>query len=115
MALDEPLPNTHAKKKYKTKKEKEKDTTMEELMIVAQTMLGEKLHDEKAQSLWDYVEEVANLLHKNLKIKRHERMKQAWTKQSPMKGLLPLLNIKGMKKFLNRLWSWLSTLTSTFF
>jgi len=60
MALDEPSPNTHAvmkpkepkaKKKYKTKKEKEKDTTMEELMIAAQTMLGEKLHDEKAQSL----------------------------------------------------------------
>jgi len=39
MASDEPMRNTHvvvepkAKKKYKTKKEKEKDIAMEELMI----------------------------------------------------------------------------------
>jgi hypothetical protein len=32
---------------------------MEELVIVAQTMVGEELRDEEAQSLWDYVEEVA--------------------------------------------------------
>ncbi len=51
MALDEPLPNTHAmvepkaKKKYKTKKEKEKDVTMEELIIIAQSMVGGELRD----------------------------------------------------------------------
>jgi hypothetical protein len=58
VALDEPLPNTQAmvkpkepkaKKKYKTKKEK--DVIMEELVIVAQTMVGEELRDEEAQSL----------------------------------------------------------------
>jgi hypothetical protein len=34
-----------AKKKYKTKKEKEKDITMEELVIVAQTMVGGEFRD----------------------------------------------------------------------
>jgi len=29
-----------AKKKYKTRKEKEKDTTMEKLVMVAHTMVG---------------------------------------------------------------------------
>lgn len=46
-----------AKKKYKTRKEK--DTTMEKLVMVSHTMVGEKLHDEKAQNLNDLVEEVA--------------------------------------------------------
>lgn len=45
--------------KYKTKKEKdkEKEFVMEELVIVAQTLVGGELHDEKAQSLKDSVEE----------------------------------------------------------
>jgi len=44
-------PTTHAmvepkaKKKYKTKKEKEKDVTMEELIIIAQSMVGGELRD----------------------------------------------------------------------
>jgi hypothetical protein len=38
-----------AKNKYKTKKEKE--IVMEGLVIVAQTMVGEELRDEEAQSL----------------------------------------------------------------
>ncbi len=120
-----------AKNKYKTKKEKE--IVMEGLVIVAQTMVGEELRDEEAQSLWDYVEEVAKPTPQKSKKKKHERMRQTWAKQSPMKGLFPLLNrgrektrwarahlrkfpqlprnIKGM----NRLWSWLGTLTSTLF
>jgi hypothetical protein len=44
-----------AKKKYKTKKEK--DTTMEELLMIAHTMVGEELHDEEAQNLKELVEE----------------------------------------------------------
>jgi hypothetical protein len=68
MALDEAIPSTmvvmepKAKKKYETKKEKEKDIIMEELMVVVQTMVGDKLHDEAVQSLKDLVEEVAKLL-----------------------------------------------------
>ncbi len=67
MASNEPIPNTmvvmeaKAKNKHKTKKEKEKDTIVEELMIVIQTMVGDKLHDEEAQSLKNSVEEVAKL------------------------------------------------------
>ncbi len=67
MALNDPLPSTHVVvepkvlKKYKTKKEKEKDVTMEELVMVARTMVGEKLRDEKAQSLKDLVEETTLL------------------------------------------------------
>jgi len=63
MALDEPLPNTHAmvepkaKKKYKTKMKKEKDVAIEELMITALTMVGEGLLEEEAQSLKEYAEE----------------------------------------------------------
>jgi hypothetical protein len=45
------------KKKYKTKKEKEKDIIVEELVIVAQTMVGGEFRDEEAQSLKDLVEE----------------------------------------------------------
>jgi protein required for attachment to host cells len=44
-----------AKKKYKTKKEK--DATVEELVIVAQTMVGGEFRDEEAQNLKDLVEE----------------------------------------------------------
>jgi hypothetical protein len=36
-----------AKKKYKTKKGKEKEFVVEELVIIAQTMVGGKLCDEK--------------------------------------------------------------------
>jgi hypothetical protein len=56
MASNDLLPNTQAmvepkaKKKYKTKKEKEKDITMEHLVIVAQTMVGGEFHDEEAHS-----------------------------------------------------------------
>ncbi len=46
-------------KKYKTKKEKEKDTIMEELVMATQTMVGGELHDEETQSLRDLVEEAA--------------------------------------------------------
>ncbi len=58
MALDKLIPSTMAMvepkaKKYKTKKEKEKDDAMKELMIVVQTMVGEELLDEEAQSLKD--------------------------------------------------------------
>jgi hypothetical protein len=49
-----------AKKKYKTRKEK--DTTMEELIMVAHNMVGEKFHDEEAQNLNDLVEEVAQAI-----------------------------------------------------
>jgi type I site-specific restriction-modification system R (restriction) subunit len=62
MALDELIPNTmdvvepKAKKKYKTKKEKEKDITMEKLVVMVQTMVNDEFHDEEAQSLKDLVE-----------------------------------------------------------
>ncbi len=68
MALDEAIPSTmvvmepKVKKKYKTKKEKEKDIIMEELMVVVETMVGDELHDEKVQSLKDLVEEVTKLI-----------------------------------------------------
>ncbi len=64
MASNDSLPNTQAvvepkaKKKYKTKKEKEKDATVEELVIATETMVGKELCDEKAWSLRDLVEEV---------------------------------------------------------
>ncbi len=45
-----------AKKKYKTKKEK--DVDVEEFVITTQTMVDMDFHDEKAQSLRDLVEEV---------------------------------------------------------
>jgi hypothetical protein len=59
MALDKLIPNTmamvepKAKKKYKIRKEKKKDDAMKELTIVVQTMVGEELLDEEAQSLKD--------------------------------------------------------------
>ncbi len=65
MALDELMPNImiveepEAKNKYKTKKEKEKDTIVEELMVIAQTMVGDEFWDEEVQSLKDLVEEAA--------------------------------------------------------
>jgi len=59
-----------AKKKYKTRKEKEKDTSMEKLVMVAHTMVGEKLHDEKAQNSNDLVEEVAQPIPRKSKKKR---------------------------------------------
>jgi hypothetical protein len=37
-----------AKNKDMTKKEKEKDAAMEELMIITQTMVGGELHGEEA-------------------------------------------------------------------
>jgi hypothetical protein len=55
MALNDPLPSTQvvvkpkAKKKYKTKKEK--DVALEELVIADQTMVGGELCDEEAQNL----------------------------------------------------------------
>lgn len=59
MALDKLIFNTmamvepKAKKKYKIRKEKKKDDAMKELTIVVQTMVGEELLDEEAQSLKD--------------------------------------------------------------
>jgi hypothetical protein len=73
------MPNTQvvvepkAKKKYKTKKEKEKDTYVEELMITTQTMVMRSFFDEKAQSLKDLVEEMAKLPPQNTKKKNKER------------------------------------------
>ncbi len=82
MTLNEPLPNTQtmvepkATNKYQTKKEKEKDTVVEELMIVAQTMVGEELHDEEAQTLKEYMEEAAKpapqITKKKKKIRKDE-------------------------------------------
>jgi hypothetical protein len=48
-----------AKKRYKTKKEKKKNTTIEELIALRQTMVGEHLCDEKVQNIKEMVEEVA--------------------------------------------------------
>ncbi len=45
------------KKEYKTKKEKEKYVVMEELIALRQTMVGEELRDEEAQSIKNMVEE----------------------------------------------------------
>jgi hypothetical protein len=47
MAMVEPK----AKKKHKTKREKEKDDAMKKLMIGVQTMVGKEFLDEEAQSL----------------------------------------------------------------
>jgi hypothetical protein len=38
---------------YKTRKAKEKDTTMKKLVMVAHTMVSEEFHDEEAQNLKD--------------------------------------------------------------
>jgi hypothetical protein len=68
MASNKLIPSTmtmvepKAKKKYKTKKEKENDDVVKKLMIVVQTMVGEELLDEEAQSLRDLEEEVAKPL-----------------------------------------------------
>jgi len=57
MALDELIPNIvvvvepKAKKRYKTKKEKEKNTTIEELIALRQTVVGEHLYDEEVQNI----------------------------------------------------------------
>ncbi len=59
MAMVEPK----AKKKYNTKKENEKDAVMEKLIVLGQTMVGEELHDEEAQSIRDMVEEATRPLH----------------------------------------------------
>jgi hypothetical protein len=59
-----------AKKKYKTKKEKEKDVVMEKLVIAAQTMVGNKLCDEEAQSLKDLVEEAVKHVSRKSKHKK---------------------------------------------
>ncbi len=64
MAMDELIPNIavvvepKAKKRYKTKKEKEKNTTIEEFIALRQTMVGEHLCDEKVQNIKKMVEEV---------------------------------------------------------
>ncbi len=58
MAMVEPK----AKKKHKTKREKEKDDAMKKLMIGVQTMVGKEFLDEEAQSLWDLEEEAAKPL-----------------------------------------------------
>ncbi len=57
MALDELIPNIvvvvepKAKKRYKTKKEKEKNTTIEELIALRQTVVGEHQCDEEVQNI----------------------------------------------------------------
>ncbi len=77
-----------AKKKHKTKKEKEKDTIVGKLMIVAQTMVGDKLHDEKAQSLRDLVEEVAKLLLGKTKKKKMGKDEAGLSKAKAHKKIL---------------------------
>ncbi len=68
MAMDELIPNIaimvepKAKKRYKTKKEKEKNTTIKELIALKQTMVGEHLCDEKVQNIKKMVEEVTEAL-----------------------------------------------------
>jgi hypothetical protein len=63
MASDEPIPNTmvvvepKAKNEYKTKNEKEKSAIVEEFIALRQTMVGEELRDENAQSIKKMVEE----------------------------------------------------------
>ncbi len=85
------MPNTHvvvepkAKNKYKTKKEKEKDVVVQELIIVSWTMVGEELHDEEAQSLKDTVEETTKPPPQKTKKRRQGRMRQTWAKPRPMK------------------------------
>lgn len=96
--MDKLLLNTHvvvepkAKKKYKTKKEKDKDVVVQELIIVAQTMVGEELHDEEAQSLKDNVEETIKPPPQKTKKKRQGKMRWALAKPRPMKRLFPLSN-----------------------
>jgi hypothetical protein len=67
MAMMEPK----AKKKYKTKKKKKKDAIVEELMVIIWTMVGDELHDEKARSIKELVEEISKLL---LGSQCHERI-----------------------------------------
>lgn len=43
---------------------------MEELVIVVQTMVGEDLHEKRAQSLREYVEEVVKFAPQKLKTKK---------------------------------------------
>ncbi len=63
MALDELIPKIvvvvepKAKKRYKTKKEKKKNTTIKELMALKQTVVGEHLCDEEVQNIQEMVEE----------------------------------------------------------
>jgi hypothetical protein len=62
--------NPKAKKKYKTKKGKEKDVAMEELIIATQTMIGKELRDEEARRPRDLVEEVVEPIPQNSKKKK---------------------------------------------
>ncbi len=50
-----------AKRKYKTKKEKEKDATFEELPTIGKVMIKNKLREEKAWNLRQLVEKEATM------------------------------------------------------
>jgi len=66
-----------------TKKEKEKDAAMEELMIITQTMVGGELHGEEAWSLKDVVEEAAQLALRKSKKKKTRRDEVVMHPQAP--------------------------------
>jgi hypothetical protein len=63
MALKQLVPNIMAmvdfktNKKYKTKKEKEKDITLEELVTLGKSLVEDELFGDEVQSLRDLVEE----------------------------------------------------------
>jgi hypothetical protein len=65
MALKELVPSTMAmvdfktKRKYKTKKEKEKDITFEELVTLGKSLVEDELLGDEVQNLKDLVEKEA--------------------------------------------------------
>ncbi len=64
-----------AKNKYNTKKEKDNDASVEKLISLGQTMVGDELHDEEAQSIKNMVEEAT-------KAPPHKSKKKHYTKMS---------------------------------
>ncbi len=77
-----------AKKEYKTKKDKEKYAVVEELIALRQTMVGEELRDEEAQSIKTWWRKTRRPLHAKLRRKQRRKTKQTQVELRPKKGLL---------------------------
>jgi hypothetical protein len=85
------------KKKYKTEKEKEKDVVVEDLITLGQTMIGEQLHDEEAQSIRDLVEEAVKALPQKIKKNTKGKDEVGSRKAKVHEKLLPP-SLEGRKK-----------------
>jgi hypothetical protein len=82
-----------AKKKYKTKKEKEKDTSFKELATIGKVMIEDELHEEEVQSLRELVEEEAAMAipHKTKKKKMTGKGEAKLSKMLIQNNILPFI------------------------